>query len=161
MSKLVALESWKASAGDQSAFMQRVSEGEAPKAIADAQGLPHSLLMRHIKSTPVLYADYRAALETWVEALAHETVALADGVAGAEEGAQVAAAKLQVDTRFRLASKLYREMFGEDVKAPVNVNISLGDVAREIRELEARLGIGLPAAIPAPKPVEIVDAEPI
>ena len=142
MSKLVAFEQWRSGLGEQSAFMQRVAEGEPPREICAKQGLPYSMLMRHVKATPGLYAEYKAALETWVEALAHETVALADGVKGAEEAATVAAAKLAVDTRFRLASKLYREMFGEDVRAPLAVVVNLGNVAEEIRSLEARLGIG-------------------
>jgi hypothetical protein len=152
MSKLVAFEAWKLCEADQVVFMQRVAEGETPKAICEAMGLPRSYVLGYVKSTPVLCAQYRAALETWVESLAHETVKIADDVEGAEEASEVAAAKLRCDTRFRLASKLYREMFGEDVKPTVSVNISLGDVGREIRELEARLGIGerVVEALPAP-----------
>jgi hypothetical protein len=156
MSKLVALEQWKSAPSEQLAFMQRVAEGETPKAVCEAMGLPYSATMRHMKSTPALHAEYRSALETWVEALAHETVTIADGVSGAEEASAVAAAKLQCDTRFRLAARLYREMFGEDVKPNVSVTLNLGDVSREIRELESRLGIGLQA----PREPLVIDAVP-
>lgn len=157
MGKLEEFEHWKEDGASQALFMQRVSEGnDTPKEICEAMGLPYSATMRHIKGTPPLFAEYRSALETWVEALAHETVTIADGVQGTDEAAQVAAAKLRCDTRFRLASKLYREMFGEDVKPALNVNISLGDVSREIRELEARLGIS-GAALPQPV---VIDALP-
>jgi hypothetical protein len=44
-------------------------------------------------------------------------------------------------------------MFGEDVKPNVSVTLNLGDVAREIRELESRLGIGLQAP-------RLIEAEP-
>lgn len=161
MSKLDAFEEWRSDDGSQRVFMQRVAEGEAPKKVCEAMGLPHSILMRHVKSTPALYSEYRSALETWVEALAHETVAIADATNGAQEASEVAAAKLRCDTRFRLAAKLYREMFGEDVKPTIALTLNVGDVTREIRELEARLGIGVsapvaPAALPAP---EVQDAE--
>lgn len=155
MSKLVRLDEWKGSESSQATFMQRVSEGETPKDVCEAMGLPYSATMRHVKATPALHAEYRSALETWVESLAHETVEIADGIEGTEEASHVAAAKLRCDTRFRLASKLYREMFGEDVKPNVAVNISLGDVSREIRELEARLGVG---ALPQPVVIESLPA---
>jgi hypothetical protein len=153
MSKMARFDEWKASTGEQGQFMQRVAEGETPKAVCEAMGLPYSATLRHVKSTAALYAEYRSALETWVESLAHETVTIADDVEGAEEASKVAAAKLRCDTRFRLAAKLYREMFGEDVKPNVSVTLNLGDVAREIRELEARLGIGLNAPL-------VIEAEP-
>lgn len=156
--KLEMLEMWKVDGESQGEFMRRVSEGETPRVICEALRLPYSRTMELIKSRPELKALYAGALETWVESLAHETVAIADGVAGSEEGATVSAAKLRVDTRFRLAAKLYREMFGEDMKPAAVVNISLGDVAREVRELEARLGIGRAEGV-LPEAV-VVDAEP-
>jgi hypothetical protein len=153
MSKMARFDEWKSSPSEQGQFMQRVAEGETPKAVCEAMGLPYSATMRHLKSTPALYSEYRSALETWVESLAHQTVTIADDVEGTEEASKVAAAKLRCDTRFRLAAKLYREMFGEDVKPNVSVTLNLGDVAREIRELEARLGIGLNAPL-------VIEAEP-
>jgi hypothetical protein len=163
MSKMALFDEWKSSQSEQAVFMQRVAEGETPKKICEAMGLPYSATMRHVKSTAALYGEYRSALETWVESLAHETVTIADGVEGTEEASAVAAAKLRCDTRFRLAARLYREMFGEDVKPNVSVTLNLGDVAREIRELESRLGIGLQAprlieadpALPALPAVEV------
>lgn len=158
--KMINLERWKGSESEQMIFFTRVSEGETPKVLCKIQELPYNALMRHIRATPGLLAEYRSALQTWVEALAHETVEIADGVEGTEEAAKVAAAKLRCDTRFRIAAKLFREEFGEDVKPALTVNLNLGDVAREIRELEARLGIGaiegekvevLPAAVEAEK----------
>lgn len=142
MSKLARFDEWKADAAGQAAFMHRIAEGETPKAVCDAMGLPRSYLMQYVKATPALAAQYRSALETWVEALAHETVQIADDTEGAEDAATVAAAKLRCDTRFKIASKLYREMFGEDVKPTLSLTLNVGDVTREIRDLEARLGIG-------------------
>jgi len=139
--RLEMLEEWRGDVASQGGFMRRGAEGETPRGICGAMRLPYSRTMEVIKTRPELKALYAGALETWVESLAHETVAIADGVAGSEEGAEVSAAKLRVDTRFRLASKLYREMFGEDLKPAAVVNISLGDVAREVRELEERLGL--------------------
>lgn len=165
MTKLVRLDEWKLAPAEQLEFMRRVAEGDTPKVICEALGLPRSATMGHIKATPLLAAQYRSALETWVEALAHETVQIADDTEGAEDAAAVAAAKLRCDTRFRLAAKLYREMFGEDVKAAVQVNVNLGDIAREIRDLEQRLGIGQAAGMPSGavidvQPAEIVTTEP-
>jgi hypothetical protein len=152
--KLEMFEDWKTDALAQGEFFQRLAEGETPKEICKQQRLPYSMFMDYVKANPELKARYASALETWVESLAHETVAIADGVAGETEGASVSAAKLRVETRFKLASKLYREMFGEDMKPAVAVNISLGDVAREIRELEERLGIGMKVSEALPVVVE-------
>jgi hypothetical protein len=154
LSKFVRLEAWKRDEQAQREFMQRVAEGSAPRKVCDEMGLPRSMTLEYVKTTPDLQARYRSALETWVEALAHETVEIADATEGTEEASHVSAAKLRCDTRFRLAAKLYREMFGEDVRPVLAVNISLGDVAREVRELEARLGITAPSAGMLPAPVE-------
>lgn len=154
MGRLDYLERWKSAPSEQSAFFQRIAEGETPKAICKAQDLPYAALMRHVRGTPTLLGEYKAALQAWVEALAHETVEIADATEGTEEAAQVAAAKLRCDTRFRIAAKLFREEFGEDVKPALTLNLSVGDVVREIRELEARLGIGA-------RPALVLEHEPI
>lgn len=155
MSRLDNFERWKGSAPEQAVFMQRVADGETPKAICEAQELPYSALMRHVKAAPALTAEYRSALETWVESLAHETVKIADDVEDAQEASEVAAAKLRVDTRFRIAAKLYREMFGEDVKPAFSVTLNVGDISKEIAALEGRLGIGRVIEMLPPEPAKL------
>lgn len=155
---IAAFEEWKADPRSWSELLQRVAEGETLPEVCKSKGLAYSLIAKHIAETPLLKAEYDAALQIWGDALAQETVKIADDATPETIGP----AKLQVDTRLKVAGKLDRERYGERERPAVAVNISLGDVAREIRELETRLGIGLPSVtvveqLPAPaeKPEEL------
>lgn len=138
-----AFAAWLADPLTPSILVQRVAEGETLRAMCKSLGLPYSQVARHIAGTPALKMEYDAALQLWADALAQETVGLADGVAGADEASHVSAAKLAVETRLKLAGKWDRDRYGEREGPRVSVNINLGDVTREIRELESRLGIGV------------------
>jgi len=137
-----AFEAWRADARSQSELVQRIAEGETLKEICASMGVAYSLVARHVAGTPALNAEYEAALAIWGDALAQETLAITDAVAGSTEGAVVAAAKLRAEQRLKLAGKWNRPRYGEREAAVLQVNFSLSDTAREIRELEARLGIG-------------------
>jgi len=117
------------------------------------------LVARHVAGTPALNAEYENALAIWADALAQETLAIADETRGAQEATVVAAAKLRAETRMRLAGKWDRKRYGERDAGLVQVNVSLGDTAREIIELEARLGIRDGERLPAePPPLAITEA---
>jgi hypothetical protein len=141
---LEAFEAWRADAMSASELVQRVAEGETLKDICTSMGVAYSLVARHVAGTPALNAEYENALAIWADALAQETLAIADGTEGATEATVVAAAKLRAETRMRLAGKWDRKRYGERDAGLVQVNVSLGDTAREIRELEARLGLAAP-----------------
>jgi len=149
-------EAWKAEPANWSEVIQRVAEGETLRDICTSKKLPYSLVAREIAAKPELKTEYDAALSIWADAIAQESLAVADGVKGSDESAEVAAAKLRVETRLKLAGKWDRERYGERDAGRVAVQITIGDAAREIRELEARLGIGIAKIeqLPAEKVIE-------
>lgn len=151
-------EAWCAAPGSWSELIQRVAEGEGIREICAAKKLPYSLVAKHIAAHPEVKAEYDAALSIWGDALAQESLGVADGVEGTDDSAAVAAAKLRVETRLKLAGMWDRERYGERDSGRVAVTINLGDAAREIRELEMRLGIvEKPAeALPSPKEVPVI-----
>lgn len=101
-------------------------EGCSLSVIAEHRGLRTGELARWIFATPEREAAYRGMLRVKADLLAHETLEIGDGVdAGGENaGAVVAAAKLRIDTRFRLASKWDRRVYGEE-KGAVNVGVGV------------------------------------
>jgi hypothetical protein len=145
---LAAFEAWRADPLSASILVQRVAEGETLRDICASMGVAYSLVARHVAGTPALNAEYEAALAIWGDALAQETLAIADGTKGTAEAAVVAVAKLRAETRMRLAGKWDRKRYGERDAGLVQVNVNLGDTAREIQELEARLGIRDGARLP-------------
>lgn len=172
LSKMGNFEEWKKDPLTPSILVQRMAEGETLKEMCKSLELPYSQVARHIAGTPALKMEYDAALQIWADSLAQATVAIAEGAprqavdpGGAplfdEAGkpvmvaAEVPRDKLRVETNLKLAGKWDRERYGEREGPRVAVQINLGDVTREIRELESRLGIGvtraemLPTEIPS------------
>lgn len=169
---IAAFEQWKLDERSWEEFFHRVADGETVQEFCTSKSLAYSLVARHIAQTPLLKAQYDTALQLWGDALAQESVAIADEQKeatkrdGSTFDPDVARDKLRVDTRLRLAGKLDRERYGERDRPAVAVNISLGDVAREIRELESRLGIALGGPViaeqlPAPARQSVDDLERI
>lgn len=159
-----AFEEWKSDVNVPAMLMSRVGEGESLKEICKSAGMPYSLVARWIAETPVLKAQYDAALQLKADSLAHEALDDANGATNET----VAPTKLRVDTKLKLAGKWDRARYGEREAPQLTVNVSLGDVAREIVLLEEKLGIRAPvtlehepqpAAIPAPR--EVSEAEMI
>lgn len=148
---LEAFEAWRADGQSVSELVQRVAEGETLKEFCKSKAIPYSLVAKYIAETPLVKAQYDAALAMWADALAQESIGIVDGAT--YETASVA--KLRSETRLKVAAKLDRERYGEREAPRVQVDIRLGDIAKEIRELEQRLGIG--AALPA---VEATQALP-
>lgn len=102
--------------------------------------------------TTVHRDKYDSALRVLTDEMAFAAIRIADEA----DPEKVAKAKLQVDTRLRTSARWDRERYGEREPAAVAVNISLVDVAREIRELEAKLGL---TALPGEKVLEALPAE--
>jgi hypothetical protein len=146
---LRAFEEWRLVPENWSMLMQRVAMGETLAEVCKGQGVPYSLVARQIAGTPALKAEYDGALQIWADSLAQETIGIVDGATAETVGVE----KLRSETRLKLAGKLYRERYGEREPVQAVVNISLGDVAAEIRQLEERLSINV-----APRAVESLPA---
>ena len=124
-------------------LVQRVAEGEPLKMICKSRGWPYSVVAKWVATTPDVFRAYEGALRIAADAMAQETVAIADGASNED----VAVAKLQVDTRQKLASKLYRERYGIHSQVTVTHEAGLGERLRRARERVVGDG------------VEVVDAE--
>ena len=101
-----------------SVVFQRVCDGETLKEIAKAWGLPVGrftewVLMKH-------EGMYDAALKVRADQLAHEALERADGA----DAESVGPAKLQVDTRLKLAGKWDRGRYGEVVKVDRTITVT-------------------------------------
>lgn len=163
---LRAFDEWKAEPISWSELVQRVAEGETLREFCSSKKLPFSLVAKEIASDQLKKAEYDAALAIWGDSLAQESIAIVDGAKPETVGVE----KLRAETRLKMAGKLDRDRYGEREGPRVAVNISLGDVAREVRELEQRLGIGAgrvleqaPAvpALPARAEERVFHEEPI
>jgi hypothetical protein len=79
--------------------------------VAKAWRVPYGRLAQWIVEDGERTAQYEAALRIVADELALEAVAIAD-----DRDPDVGRDKLRVDTRLKLASKLYRDRYGEKVK---------------------------------------------
>ena len=73
--------------------------------ISQSEGLLYSVLWNWLKDVPERLERYRAALKGYGDALIAETVGIADGSGDP---------KLMVDTRFRVAGKVDKKMWGDE-----------------------------------------------
>lgn len=130
-------EALKADPKTPDVIVQRVAEGETLREICASREVPYSLVAQWIAETPGLKAQYDVALQLWGDALAQETVGIADKA----DRENVPGAKLAVETRMKLASKWDRDRYGEKVKhehsgAIVHIDAGLvgfsGDLLRRI-----------------------------
>lgn len=138
----------------------RLTDAESPATlpeIAKAKRIPRGEFVAWF--TTQHRDKYDAALRVLTDQMAFDAIKIADAIEGEDESARVAAAKLRVDTRLRTAARWDRERYGEREPANVAVIVPLGDLAREIRELESKLGIAAPRVIDvAPVKVETEEA---
>lgn len=90
---------------------QRVADGESLTEICKAWDVPRSRIAAWVGSSPAREASYHAAQALHADALMSEVVGIADG---ASEDVQ--RDRLSVDTRMKVASKLYRARFGDSMQ---------------------------------------------
>jgi len=131
-----------------SEICQRVMDGESLKEIAKAWAVPYSRLAEWIASDEAMKAKYLGASAIWIDGMARESIEIADSTDDTK-GA-VSKAKLRIDTRLRLASKLDRTTYGEHPPATANNERPLLPGEREtmLLELARSIGIILVAAAP-------------
>ena len=132
--------------------MQRVAEGETLKAICRSRGWPYARVATWVAEDEGRVKAYEAASRIWVDGLARETVAIAD------KAEDVPAAKLKVDTRFRIAGKLHREVYGEVVRQEVVLD-PFTEMLRRVSE--RRLAALRETQRPAERVVEALPALPV
>lgn len=107
-----------------SIIVQRITDADNPetlKQIAKSRGVPLGRLSEWITADRDRTEQYANALRIASEQYALETISIVDAATPED----VAVRKLQADTRFRLASKLAREKFGEMNEVRVSGSVSL------------------------------------
>ncbi len=123
-------------------IVQRVAEGETLKELAKGWSVPYGKLAEWITEDAGRAEQYARASRLWMDALARETVAIADGLSGAELTKQeVTAARIKIDTRLRLASKLDRERYGDSASVKVDVKDDRLPLDRDRAVLELARGM--------------------
>ena len=107
------IERWEAErAGAVEVIFQRVADGETLKEVCKSRRWPYSVVARWVGETPEAARMYKLALELWADALATETVGIADRT----DATEVGLGKLQTDVRLKVASRLHRERYGDRVE---------------------------------------------
>jgi hypothetical protein len=102
-------------------FFDRLAEGESPMGIAVAVKVKYAVLCRVVEEDERLQTRYDAALRGAAEKRAHEALAIAD----AADAETVGVAKLQVDTRLKVAGKWFKGRYGDSVQVDVTKRVVL------------------------------------
>lgn len=110
-------------------IVSRIAEGEALREVCRSRGWPYSHVARWLSEDDSRRAEYEWALRLWADAVAQETLGVADGA----DAESVGVAKLRIETRMRLAARWDRERYGErsavDVRHGGNVTVMLTQFA--------------------------------
>lgn len=137
-------------------ILVRVAEGERLKEVCRGKGWPYSVVAREMAGNEEWRKGYEGALRLAADDMAQAVVGIADGA----DAETLGKAKLQADVRLKLAGKLYRERYGEQVQHNVLVD-SFGEMLRRVSdrklaEIKAKQSPQLPQAPqPALPEVEI------
>ena len=115
-------------------IVQRVAEGERLKQICRSRGWPYALVAQWVSESEEVAKAYEQALRLAADDLAMETV----GIADAAQPEDVAVAKHRTDIRLKLASRLHRERYGEQVQHNVTID-PFGEMLKRVsdRKLKA------------------------
>src|SRR3990167_5997418 len=120
-------------------LVQRLTDGKTLKEIATSLEVPYGKLAEWVTEDATRAEQYARASRIWVDGLARETVRIADDTPPLKGAAQVA--KLQIDTRLRLASKLDRGTYGDQVAISGRIQDDRQPVDGDARMLELARGI--------------------
>ena len=170
------MQRWERDCGDAatvSIIVQRVAEGERLKQICRSRGWPYAVVAQWITETEDVAKRYDMALRIAADEMAMSTVEIADEQEevvkkdGTTYDPDVGRDKLRVDTRLKLAGKLYQDRYGEKVQHSHTLD-PFSDMLRRVSE--KRLASLKAAQLPQPEkdvtPVSVVsvvevDEDPI
>ena len=107
----------------QRKVMADVLEGGSPRDLARQYGVTYADLWRWITEDEERYLDYQKALVGTADDLAHQSLQISDEAD--EDEVNVAAKKLRVETRMKLAGKWDRHRYGENMEMKVTGSVSL------------------------------------
>lgn len=134
---MARFEEMKRDVATMSIIAQRLMDGETLKEIAVSRQVPYGRLAEWITEDAGRAEQYARASRIWVDSLGRETVSIADKVV---DRAGAAAAKVRIDARHWLASKLDRERYGESStvkldlppRAPLDYDALVLETARNV-----------------------------
>lgn len=104
----------------------KVIDGDSLQVICEEYGMMYSVMWEWIRDNNDRYEKYKDALKGRSDALMSDVVRIADDSGDA---------KLMVDTRFKLASKLDVGRFGDSSKVEVSGSMSLIGLLASLKEL--------------------------
>ena len=118
----------------------KVIDGCTLQVICEEYGMMYSVMWEWVTDDRDRYERYKDALKGRSDALMSDVVGIADGSGDA---------KLMVDTRFRLASKLDVGRFGDSSKVEVSGSVSLIGLLASLKDIKAVPTGTLPREVPA------------
>jgi hypothetical protein len=130
-------------------ILERIAKGESLASALRAPGMPsYALAKIHLRSDPALRQAYEQAVEDRAAFLAEELIELADepipeGLDPASRSAWVQNKRVPLDTRKWIASRVYRQVYGDRVDLTmIHAQISIVDAleAANARALTVNLG---------------------
>lgn len=107
----------------QKYVMKEVLEGAAPRQLAKKMGVTYADLWRWLTDDDDRFQEYQRMLVGTADDLAHESLSISDEADN--DGANVNAKKLRVETRMKLASKWDRHRYGESMDMKISNSVSL------------------------------------
>lgn len=145
----------------------RLAAGEGLIAICRDEHMPSEHAVRGwvIDDYEGFGSRYARARDMGIDRMIEETVEIADDsgldVVVTEDGAKVDGeavqrAKLRVDTRRWIASKLAAKRYGDRLQVDANINVEIAgmddrELEARVRDLAGRLGMAPPVALGGPK----------
>jgi hypothetical protein len=107
-------------------ILERIANGESLASALRKPGMPsYALAKIHLRSDPALREAYEQAVQDCGAFLAEELIDLADepipeGLDPASRSAWVQNKRVRLDTRKWIASRVYRQVYGDRVDVSVN-----------------------------------------
>lgn len=106
-------------------ILERIANGQSLASALRNPGMPsYALAKKHLRSDPALREAYDQAIEDRAALLAEELIDLADtpipeGLDPASRSAWVQHLRVRLDTRKWIASRVYRQLYGDKVDVAV------------------------------------------
>lgn len=152
---IAAFQDWAGDPDAVDSLLQRIADGVKLRDACLEARMPYTLVYPFLNSDSRLKARFEAARASVAESLMDDRLELREKALSARESHEVMGVKVAAEIMESTAKAWNRERYGEQQAPAVSVNINVADVTREIRELEARLGIGVAApvevaALPSP-----------